>query len=92
MEHGTRITEARRRLRSVRYTVGIAAGIAFAGLALAARASHPGTSAHASTGSNATGQAAATETDATSSSFFDDGGATFDSSQSSSPDVESSGS
>ena len=64
----------------------------FAGLALVARVSHPGTSGTASTKSQSTGQSSASDSAAASSSFFDDGGATFGSTQSSSSELESSGS
>ncbi len=90
MEDGSRITEARRRLRSTRYAVGVTAGITFAGLALVARVAHPGASAHASTGGRASAQAGATEAD--SGFFLDDGGGSFGSSQSSTPQIRSGGS
>ena len=88
MEDGSRITEARRRLRSTRYAVGVAAGITFAGLALVARVAHPG-AAHASTGGRPSARAGATSAD---SGFFLDGGGTFGSSQSSAPQIRSGGS
>jgi hypothetical protein len=89
MENGSRITEARRRLRSTRYAVGVAAGITFAGLALVARVAHPGASAHASSGGQSAAQTSATEAD---SGFFFDGGGSFGSSQSSTPQIRSGGS
>ena len=90
MDDGSRITEARRRLRSTRYAVGVAAGITFAGLALVARVAHPGASAHASTSRQTTAPASATDSD--DGYFFDDGGGSFGSSQSSTPQIRSGGS
>ena len=88
MEDGSRITEARRRLRSTRYAVGVAAGIAFAGLALVARVAHPGASAHASTGGQTAAQASAATAD---DGFFGSGGS-FGSSQSAAPQLRTGGS
>jgi hypothetical protein len=88
MENRSRVTQARRRLRTARRSIGVAAGIAFAGLALAARAAHPGTSNQASSG----GTAATTSSSSSDDTFFDDGGATFSPSQSSNSQVQSGGS
>jgi hypothetical protein len=41
----TRIEEARRRVTTVRYAIGIGAAVAFAAFAAAARVSHPATHA-----------------------------------------------
>lgn len=89
MENGSRVNEARRRLRTTRTSIGVAAGIAFAGLALMARAAHPGTSKHTSTSSTT---AQESNTSSTDDGFFDDSGATFSQSQSSTPQVQSGGS
>lgn len=91
MENGSRVTQARRRLRTARRSIGAAAGIAFVGIALAARTAHPGTTHHTSS-SSTTADAAATSSSA-SDTFFDDGGsATFSQSQPSTAQVQSSGS
>ena len=90
MDTGTRIGEARRRLRTARRSIGVAAGIAFLGIALAARAAHPGTS-HPSSSTNSSSQAT-TSASSADDTFFDDGGATFSQSQSSTAHVQSSGS
>jgi len=91
MNKGSRIEEARRRLRATRRSNGVAAGIAFLGLALAARTAHPGTSHHASSSANAA-TSAPSSSSASDDTFFDDGGVTFSQSQSSTPQVQSSGS
>jgi hypothetical protein len=93
MDKGSRIEEARRRLRATRRSIGVAAGIAFLGLAVTARAAHPGTSHHPSSTTNAA--TSATSSSSTSDDgFFDDdgGGSTFSQSQSSAPQVQSGGS
>jgi len=94
MDKGSRIGEARRRLRTARRSIGVAAGIAFLGIAMAARAAHPGTSHQASSSSGTAATTSATSSSSTSSdnSFFDDSGATFSQSQSSTAQVQSSGS
>lgn len=90
---GSRINEARRRLRTARRSIGVAAGIAFLGIAMAARAAHPGTNHHASASSSATAATSATSSSASSGdSFFDDSGATFSQTQSSTSQVQSGGS
>ena len=89
---GSRINEARRRLRTARRSIGVAAGIAFLGIAMAARAAHPGTSHQASTGTSAAAATSATSSSSSDDSFFDDGGATLSQTQSSTPQVQSGGS
>ncbi|HEU5372205.1 MAG TPA: hypothetical protein VFU51_07435 [Gaiellaceae bacterium] len=63
----TRIEEARRKLTSVRYALGIGAAIALAAFAAAARVSHPATH-HATQPA-----AAASEDDQDQGDFFGDG-------------------
>jgi hypothetical protein len=92
MDKGSRINEARRRLRTTRRSVGAAAGIAFVGIALVARAAHPGTSHHASTTNTSATTSATSSSSSSDDTFFDDSSATFSQSQSSSPQVQSSGS
>jgi hypothetical protein len=92
MEKGTRIEEARRRLRTTRRSIGVAAGIAFAGVALVARAAHPGTSQHASSNSTPSATSTASTSSSSDDTFFDDGGATFSESQSSTAQTQSGGS
>jgi hypothetical protein len=90
MDKGSRIGEARRRLRTTRRSIGVAAGIAFLGIALAARAAHPGTSHQASTSTST--QAATSSSSSSDDTFFDDSGATFSQSQSSTAQIQSGGS
>jgi len=87
MQDGSRLGAARRQLRSARYAVGIAAGIAFAGIALLARVAHPGVS-HASAG----GQTAAPATAQQTAGGFFAGGSAIAPAQSSVPQVRSGGS
>jgi len=88
MEDGSRVRAARRRLRSVRYAIGIAAGIAFAGLALLARAAHPGSS-HAS---SAQAAAPATAQQGDGGFFAGGAGSSIAPAQSFVPQVRSGGS
>ena len=93
MSRPTRIELARRRLKVVRVSIGVAAAACFAVFGFAARAAHPGTSA------GNTGSAAAVSSsddpygDVESSSSFDGfGSSSVSPSNSSSPSVQSGGS
>lgn len=81
----TRIEEARRRVTTVRYALGIGAAVALAAFAAAARISHPGTHR---TGQPATAAAAASEQDG--GGFFGQGSsANIGPSGSAAPQVQS---
>jgi hypothetical protein len=92
----SRIELARRRLKVVRYSVGITAAAAFAVFALAARAAHPGTSSAGV--STATNSAGATSSDdpygnaESSDSFGGFGSSSVSPSYNSAPSVQSGGS
>jgi len=73
MSQPSRIEEARRRLRRVRFGIGAAATAGFALFVFAVRAAHPGTSA-ASHVASVTQQTSSSDDDETSNSFgFDFG-------------------
>jgi hypothetical protein len=79
----TRIEEARRRVTTVRYAIGIGAAVAFAAFAAAARVSHPAT--------HAAQPAAAmqSEDDQDGGGFFGDDSSNIGPSGSAAPQVQS---
>jgi hypothetical protein len=86
MTQPTRIELARRRLKVVRVSVGVAAAAGFAVFAFAARAAHPGSTAAVTSSDDAYG-------DAESSSSFDGfGSSSVSPSDNSSPSLQSGGS
>ena len=93
MTQPTRIELARRRLKVVRLSVGVAAAAGFAVFAFAARAAHPGTS----TGNTGSTAAVSSSDDPygnveSSSSFDGFGPSSVSPSDNSSPSVQSGGS
>jgi hypothetical protein len=95
MPQPSRIEIARRRLKVVRYSVGVTATAAFAVFAFAARAAHPGTSSGSV--STATDSAAVTSSDdpygdVESSDSFGFGQSSVSPSYNSAPSVQSGGS
>jgi hypothetical protein len=66
MDQPSRVEQARRRLRTTRLVVGAGSAVAFAALAVVARAAHPGR-AHTA---RSTGPATAAATDNAQSGFF----------------------
>ena len=92
-EASSRVEEARRRVRTSRYVIGVAAAAAFAGLGLLVRAAHPGSSSGATRGGTAAIPSSAFQNAQQSdNSFFGGGGGTIAPSQSAGPTVQSGGS
>jgi hypothetical protein len=95
MTQPSRIELARRRVRFVRYSVGVTAAAAFAVFAFAARTAHPGTSAGASTSTESTAVTSSDDPygDVESSDSFDGfGSSSVSPSYGAAPSVQSGGS
>jgi hypothetical protein len=92
-EASSRVEEARRRVRTSRYVIGVAAAAAFAGLGLLVRAAHPGASSGATAGTASIPPSAFQNAQQSGNSFFGGGGGgTIAPSQSAGPTVQSGGS
>jgi hypothetical protein len=91
-EASSRVEEARRRVRTSRYVIGVAALAAFAGVGLLVRAAHPGSSSGATGGTASIPPSAFQNAQSGNSFFGGGGGGTIAPSQSAGPTVQSGGS